>query len=131
MQDLTENRERTQTFVIDPSGALLPLGATESDITVDNEGRRTFSERTFFIAPHGRVLTDPTSVALFACACGKTLLTENAVLFCVCGLPVCRAHAHPVPEVAPEAVFCDACWHPVRRQFAWRRFLAWLSTLAT
>ena len=131
MQDLTENRERTQTFVIDPSGTLLPLGTTESDITVDNEGRRTFGERTFFIAPHGRVLTDPTSAPLFACTCGKTLLTSAAVFFCVCGLPVCHAHAHPVPEIAPEAVFCDVCWSPAQRHFAWRRFLTWLTTLAT
>jgi hypothetical protein len=128
MQDLSENRERTQVFIIDASGALISLGTTESGITLDCEGRRTFSERTFYIAAHGRVLTEPSRVPLFSCACGKTLLTEASVFVCQCGLPVCRAHAHPVPEVAADAVLCDACWQAARRTIKWQRFRTWLTT---
>jgi len=129
MQDLSENRERTQVFVVDPSGVLIPLGTTESEIALDVEGRRTFSERTFYIAAHGRVLTDPSRMPLFSCTCGKTLLTEAAVFVCQCGLPVCRAHAHPVPEVAANAVLCDECWQAERRKIKWLRFRTWLTTL--
>jgi hypothetical protein len=129
MQDLSENRERTQVFIIDASGALIPLGTTESEITLDCEGRRTFSERTFYIAAHGRVLTEPSRVPLFSCACGKTLLTEASVFVCQCGLPVCRAHAHRIPEVAADAVLCDACWQAARRTITWQRFRTWLTTL--
>lgn len=131
MQDLTENRERKQSFVIDPNGAVLLLGTTESEITLDDAGRRTSSERTFYIAPHGRVLTNPSQTPLYSCACGKTLLTEEGIFFCACGLPVCREHAHPIPELSPDAVLCDACWQPARRRIAWRRFLTWLKTLAS
>lgn len=129
MQDASENRERTQVFIIDSSGALIPLGTSDSEITLDVDGHRTFSERTFYIAAHGRVLIEPSKTPLFSCACGKTLLTEAAVFVCQCGLPVCRAHAHPVPEVAADAVLCNACWQAAKRRIKWQRFQTWLTTL--
>ncbi len=118
----TATEETKQTVILE-NGTTTFLGGITTTVTVDAAGVRRFTETTARVRANDGRLVDPAQ-PLFACRCGKTLLTAESVLFCSkCRLPVCRPCVRQRVEHAIAMELCRSCnggWTRILKDcFSW------------
>lgn len=112
----TSSEERNQTVILDAvTGIETVIAETQTTMTLDDEGHRTFTTKTKRVRTADLRLVDPAT-PLFACTCGKKLLTAESITYCAkCKSPVC----YPCTKREAELPLCPTCY-----QRGWlKRFL--------